>query len=573
MHNQEQDSFAQVLKEKIKIESRLPLDFDESLTYFDKFNGINNIFISRQWNEAKKNIKKWKNPRTLVQLGDAHLVRKNLEKAKKLYKEALDMDEALLGVYEKIILISLQQNKKDEANNFYMKLVKISNNRSDFLHKYILFKLFFFSADEKIIIESLNEIECVIKLEKNNFYFYNTKGFILLNFKNDIKGAKVQFENALKINPNFSHSLNNLGVCHVREDNFEKAKEYFKLAIKNDSSYITAYENLAWSYIKNKELKDALDFLSESLQKGVGLSEEWRHQVGLLLIDLDKITEAIEWYNKKIDEEPDNNLLYNNIGFCYLKLGNIKKAKEHFRISINIFRKKIKKFGGASVNGIVAFYNMGRVYVDVKDLSGMERIVKELTKYSPRDAFVMYLKGHISIIENDFKEAKKLFLEALKINENIPDVYPNLAFIYEALDRDYESAINCLEKALSKGFHNDLTMNNLAYAYLKSGKMKEAEKLLNMYKKNIPAVIFTNKGLFNFLKGNRIKGDHYYKKAIKRFSEEKRPLVRQHWYYETANFLLRENNINEARKFLEKAKKMPESYLNLDIEKLEKELS
>lgn len=572
MLKQKQFDFAELSKEDIEVVLNSEFDMNKNLAYFNMLNSVNLSFINNQWNEAKANIKRWENPRTLVQLGDAHLMKGHLEKARNFYSRALNMDEELLGVYEKLILIFLKQKKKNEADAVYKKLIKVSNNRPDFLHKYVLFRLFSFPKDKEVIDESIEYIDHALKLEKNNFYFYNTKGFIFLNFKNNLEEAKKQFKHALRINSNFSHSLNNLGVCYIRENNLEKAKEYFKLAIKNDNSYITAYENLAWSFIKNKELKDALDFLNMSLQKGVGMSDGWRHQVGLLLIDLDKIKEAIEWYNKKIKEEPDNNLLYNNIGFCYLKLGNLKIAKEHFRIAINIFRKKIRGVDGADVKGIVAFYNMGRVYADMKDLSGMERIVKELKKYSPGNAFALYLKGYISIIENNFEEAKRLFLEALKINENIPDVYPNLAFIYEALDRDYESAINYLEKALSKGFYNDLIMNNLAYAYLKSGKMKEAEELLNMYKKNIPAVIFTNKGLFSFLKGNRIKGDHYYKKAIKRFPEEKKPLVRQHWYYETANFLLRENNIKEAKKFLEKAKKMPESYLNSDIEKLEKEL-
>lgn len=568
------ENFVEALKEDTKEVPNFPFDLGDSVVYLNKFDDIDNSLISKQWNEAKIDINEWKNPRTLVQLGDIHLMKRNYQKAGKLYRNALTMDRTLLDIYEKLIMINLQLKKIDEANRIYEQMMLITDRRSDLLHNYVLFRLFFFKNKDNIIEESLNDIKGILKLEKNNHFVLNTAGFIYLNFKKDIKEAKKYFLSALRVNNKFAYSLNNLGVCCIRESKIEKAKKYLSLAIKYDNLYATAYENLAGIYLNQGNFKEALKTLENSLKNNINLSELWQHQIGWLLIQVNQIKRAIAWYEKKIEEEPDNNLLYNNLGYCYLRLNSIKKAKDNFRLSINIFRRQISRKGSVDLRGILAFYNMGRVHISKKNYTGAEEIAKELMSYIPGDAFARYLKGYVLIPKKDFSGAKSLFEEALKLNENIPDIYPNLAFIYESIDKDYESAIKCLEKSLSKRFVNDLTINNLSYAYLKSGQIKKAEKLLDLFQnqKKIPPVIFANKGLLNYLKGNGEQGDLYYKKAIKGLLDDNKTIARQHWYYEKAQYLLRNKNKSEAIKLLRKAKKLPYSYMTLDILNLENKI-
>ena len=62
--------------------------------------------------------------------------------------------------------------------------------------------------------------------------------------KNDIKEAQELYHQVLKINPNHSQALNNLGVIFKTLGEKQKAKDCYEKAIKINPNYADAHNNL-----------------------------------------------------------------------------------------------------------------------------------------------------------------------------------------------------------------------------------------------------------------------------------------------------------------------------------------
>ena len=138
-------------------------------------------------------------------------------------------------------------------------------------------------------------------LEKNpkNFDVLNTYGFILLNTQNKKEEAKDFFHRALKFNQNYIHSINNLGVCLLHENDLSEAKKQFLRGIELVPDYLQSYQNLSALYIRQEKYEDAYDILKKAKYRQLILDSLWEHQIGWLLIKLNRIDEAIDWYQKR----------------------------------------------------------------------------------------------------------------------------------------------------------------------------------------------------------------------------------------------------------------------------------
>lgn len=542
-------------------------EFTKKKNQFNVINKQTDNLRSLQWKEAKKNIKQFRSPRTLEQLADVQFLRQNLSRAKKYYLEAIKLDNSLLAIYEKLIFIYLVEGNIEDADEYYKIILKITNKRPDYLHKYILFKLFFFNK-EYTLSEAFKNIEEVVKKNQRDYTALNTYGFLYLK-NNDLDNAILYFEMALKINPDFAHSLNNLGVCYQKKGQIKKSKNYYELAIKKDIFYVAPCENLANYYISIENSQNALDILTNAVDRGLILSDIWQHQIGSLYIKLHFYKKAIEWYRERIKIETKNDLLYNNLGYCYIQLGKIKDGTYCFNRAISIFKEKIIEKAPCDSRELLAFYNMGRIAVRTKKKDNIRKIYNEILNYSPNDAFADYLQGSEKILAGNYSEAKTFYLKSLEKRKDIPEVYPDLSFIFESIEENYQSAIKLLEEAIQMKLDNLLIVNNLIYAYIENGNLDKAEKLLDIFEGKIPPIIYANKGLLAFRKNDLSKGDYYYEKAMEGFLVDNRKIAEQYWLIEKCRYYIRKKDESKAKKYLLLLNGKKNTYMRSRIEKLE----
>lgn len=535
---------------------------------------IKTSFIRARLKDLRAQYKYNKSITVILQLADIYLLSfDRSKKAIKLYLEALELNPNLISIYQKIILAHTMHREISEAEYYYKELLSLTNNRTEILHEYALFKATVFTKKKNFnshIDESLNILNKIIETEPNNFAVLNSLGFIILNFKEDVSQAQNYFVKALEINPNYLHSVNNVGVCYLKNSQFSEAENQFKKAIELEPhNYPDAYQNLAALYIERKEFSSALKVLKDAQKNEILLSDIWDHNYGWMLLKNELFDEAIEWYENKVHFESQNNLLYNNLGVCYKRKSMYYKAERNFIMATKIIKTKLNSGQKVDIRSMNAFYNLGRMAVDKGNTNLIESVANDILSLDQGDAFGIYLLGAKALIQNKYIVASEYYKQALQLNNMLAEAYPSLSFILECIFQDYEATIQLLEKAISLNLKHQLIANNLAYAHIKLGNLKKAKIILNQYAEDesLPSILAT-KGMLNFRTNNFNEGVRLYEMAIEQFHESLKKLASQIYFYEKALFYFSQKNYNESLIFALQAKKLVDSYMNKDIENL-----
>ena len=151
--------------------------------------------------------------------------------------------------------------------------------------------------------------------------------------KTDI--ALKLYNQILKIEPNHSQSLNNLGVIFQNQMNHEKAKDYYEKAIEIDPNYAEAHNNLGNIF---KELGDNQK-AKECYEKAIAINPnnvDAYNNLGIIYADLGENQKAKESYEKAIELNPNYAKAHNNLGVIYTVLGENEKAKVCLEKAIEI---------------------------------------------------------------------------------------------------------------------------------------------------------------------------------------------------------------------------------------------
>ena len=82
--------------------------------------------------------------------------------------------------------------------------------------------------------------------------------------------ARKYYEKAIKLNPNYSEAINNLGTVHYAKKNYRRAITQYLKALKLTPKSASIYSNLGTAQFARKRYKEA----SESYQKALALDPE-----------------------------------------------------------------------------------------------------------------------------------------------------------------------------------------------------------------------------------------------------------------------------------------------------------
>lgn len=144
-----------------------------------------------------------------------------------------------------------------------------------------------------------------------------------------------------------------LGSCEQLLLNFEQADSYLKMAIKlyriikNLPGEISCLKNLGSNYYKTGNYAESFSHLQQALSKAGEDNDSKRAiyvNLGVISFDLDRVMEALEYYNLAFntlppEEKEQRSIILNNLGECYYRLGEIDKALFHFEEAIKLFKE------------------------------------------------------------------------------------------------------------------------------------------------------------------------------------------------------------------------------------------
>ena len=134
------------------------------------------------------------------------------------------------------------------------------------------------------------------------------------------------FEEAIRLNPNFSEAYNNLGNTKKRVGKIDEAISCFEKAIKLKENNIQAYLNLANIYKENKYFKELIAIYEKILSFNQN-DIKTLYNLGSAYLFLGKISEGKYYFEKIIEINKNHIPSYRN----YISVTKIEKTDEIFK--------------------------------------------------------------------------------------------------------------------------------------------------------------------------------------------------------------------------------------------------
>ena len=147
--------------------------------------------------------------------------------------------------------------------------------------------------------------------------------------------AYCSFANALKIDSEYMDALNNIGNLMVADGRLNEALVYFKKVIELDAQNSEAHYNLGVTYQKAKVFSKAKSSYTRSLELDANNIEAYNN-LGIMDQVESKFEEAIIHFKKAIEINPKYAYSYYNLGNVYKKVGNISDAIKSYKTAIKV---------------------------------------------------------------------------------------------------------------------------------------------------------------------------------------------------------------------------------------------
>jgi tetratricopeptide (TPR) repeat protein len=176
--------------------------------------------------------------------------------------------------------------------------------------------------------------------------------------------AAINYQNALRLDPQNPELYNKLGIAQLKLDNRGAARKSFNQAVKHDPRNTTALNNLGALALLDKKYKPALRYLKEALALDESNSSAHLNMAGVWM-GMNQLDRAMTEYSRALELNPD--LLTDDEGGL---IAQVRTPEQRARISYLIAKAYAKR---GNLDGALdylrrakadRFPNMANVYTD-----------------------------------------------------------------------------------------------------------------------------------------------------------------------------------------------------------------
>ncbi len=292
----------------------------------------------------------------------------------------------------------------------------------------------------------------------------------------------------IKENPNDAYAYYHIGVIKILIGKKEEGIEYLKKSIQipkensnlSDPIRAVIYNILGKYEIQNENFSEAMKYLNKSKKLApmqvssyyyIGLAHAKQSNFPLAINSFESALKNLKSILKgkpldvSVEDLIDPEAIHFKLFFCYLKLDNLNKAKEH----ITKFLSN-EELHGEMLGILVDEYK--------HDNRNVVQLLKFISEIKPSFEIFRILSG-IHQVEGDLANAVESLKKALQFKDD-DEIRYNLGVCLTALKR-FDEAIEFLNLFLdrkdSKFFEGSMKL--LASAYFMLGKVSDAMNVLN----------------------------------------------------------------------------------------------
>ena len=255
---------------------------------------------------------------------------------------------------------------------------------------------------------------------------------------NNLNHANKAIEIALQQHPISDAIKLLMAVVHIQSIKPDDAILILNNLIKinpNEFNVIIAYG--ATLLLQGKD-KSAEEYLKEAFEINQEEAASFLYRNGLNFLTAGRYDFAIKFLLISYKYDSNNYYVLNDIAFCYERLNDYKK-------SINYYNRYLDK----DPFDEIIWYNLGIVYERSGKIEGAIDAYDYAITINPRYDLAFYSKANLLISLNKFHEAIELFFELAEIAEEKADIFCLIGECYEKAE-EYTKAHEYYKKSLNE---------------------------------------------------------------------------------------------------------------------------
>ena len=320
--------------------------------------------------------------------------------------------------------------------------------------------------------------------------------------------SKGKYQNALKyLNLAEQVELTNPDVHLLKGSaclimgNEKDAKAAFGKALKNaDNEKDDILYHIGSAYIQSGDIDTAINYFEKALEVNPE-NELALYDLGFFSDQEGKYQKSIEYYNRYLDIDPFNFSIWFNLGISYNKAGEYEKAIEAYEYALTLneeFDQSLFNLGNAYANtgnyskaiqkyleflelepeNDDAHSYIGECYLNLEDYFKAEKFYKKAAKLNPRNETAMFGVGVVMYMTQRYKQSIQYIKKALRIDPSNEEYWIAIARVFTENDQPEEAA-DALEAAMELEVDNaDLWIGWVDY-YQKYFSLDDAISILH----------------------------------------------------------------------------------------------
>ena len=298
--------------------------------------------------------------------------------------------------------------------------------------------------------------------------------------REEIDAAIVQFNRALKEDPNFARAHAGLGDAYLylyrrteNSDYIQPAMDNIEKAVAITDQYSPVYTTYGLLLIEKGENEKALQMLERALEIDPANFEAYRGKARAFLAQ-QRTEEAEATYSKAIEMKPDYWAGYAELGVFYYSNGRFEDAARQFEIVTDL-----------TPNNAGAYRNLGGIYYYLgRQEEAMDAFQKSLSIEPNYGAYSNLATMYF--YDKEYSKAAEMYQEALALNDSDYSVWSFLSSAYkqssppkmEEFMHATRKAKEMAEKQLEVNPRNPAVLADLASFELGLGDSESAERTL-----------------------------------------------------------------------------------------------
>ncbi len=233
----------------------------------------------------------------------------------------------------------------------------------------------------------------------------------------------------------FARNYLTYGSVYFQRGYYDQSEALFRLALRDDPSSAEALYGLGSVYLKQEKSGEARESFERAVKMQANfpdtLANAWNN-LGLLATREGRTAEAIPYFERAIQQNPDH---------------------------------------------LVALENLGNAFRQQKDWGAARKIFERALKVSPEDAEANYGLGMVFAQTDDNLRAYEYLQNALKSRPGYPEALNNLGVLYLRTQRR-DQAVASFEECIRTAPSFDQSYLNLARVYVLEGTPEKAKVVL-----------------------------------------------------------------------------------------------